>query len=105
MCELIELLGPAECLQSASYEEMVRYGEAALACDVALLDVNLGPGVPSGIDAHRWLHERGYRGQVVFLTGHARTHPLVVAARQLPNVRVLEKPVPASLLEDLARDD
>jgi DNA-binding response OmpR family regulator len=57
-----------------------------------LLDVNLGAGQPSGIDAYRWLREHSFPGRIVFLTGHATTSPEVIAARSHGQT-VLEKPI------------
>jgi CheY-like chemotaxis protein len=94
-----------ETLAIGSFDELVAQAAAALETKVALLDVNLGPGVPSGIDAYRWLRERGYGGKVRFLTGHARTHPLVQEACRLSDAAVLEKPVAPALLEELAACD
>jgi DNA-binding NtrC family response regulator len=81
------------CLIARSHSELVDLGERALACDVAILDINLGPNAPSGMDSYRWLKQRGFRGKVVFLTGHAESHPLVREARQLGGAEVFEKPI------------
>ena len=43
----------------------------------------------SGLDAYRWLRQFGFRGEVVFLTGHAAHHPLVEQARALGKAKVL----------------
>jgi FixJ family two-component response regulator len=59
---------------------------------LAILDINLGEGQPSGLDAYHWLRESGFEGKIVFLTGHARSHPLVSQARQAGKVVILEKP-------------
>lgn len=104
ICELLRMSGAVECLGVGSYEELLRHGEAALECTLALLDVNLGAGVPSGLDAHRWLRERGFRGRTVFLTGHARSHPLVSQAYTLTGVQVLAKPVDSGVLLALVED-
>lgn len=83
-----------------SYTAMLSAARDALSADVALLDVNLGEGVPSGIDAYRWLRANAFRGRVRFLTGHAKGHPLVEEACRVTDAGVLEKPVTA---EELAR--
>lgn len=62
----------------------------------AFLDINLGTNSPSGLDAYDWLLKRRFPGKVIFLTGHAGTHPLVVEALKVPGVRLLEKPTTAS---------
>ncbi len=99
--ELIELLG-AECLAVGSVDELKLNESAVLGCDVALLDINLGRGVASGIDGYRWLGTRSFKGAMVFLTGHARTHPLVEEAHRMAGVQVLEKPVNLDVLKRLA---
>lgn len=38
--------------------------------DLVLLDIELSPGVPDGLDCLRWLPETGHRGAVCMLTGH-----------------------------------
>jgi len=69
---------------------------------LAILDVNLGPGEPNGIDAMHWLLDHGYQGKIVFLTGHAQSNPMV---RQALNsgIEVLEKPLRAPDLLDLVK--
>jgi FixJ family two-component response regulator len=86
------------CLMARSYDELLQLGEEALACRVAILDINLGPGRPSGIDAYQWLRTQNFRGRVAFLTGHAKGHPLVEEASRLDNVRIIEKPATAETL-------
>src|SRR5262249_56878703 len=48
---------------------------------------------PSGLDAFNWLSTQGFTGNIVFLTGHAQTHPMVQRALALSRVRVCEKPI------------
>jgi CheY-like chemotaxis protein len=60
---------------------------------LAILDINLGDGRPSGIDAYRWLRAQGFVGRVAFLTGHARSHPLVAEALRAGDVTVYDKPI------------
>jgi FixJ family two-component response regulator len=81
------------CVAVASYEELVALSEEALACGVAVLDVNLGPNRRSGIDAYNWLRHMGYAGPIVFLTGHASSHPLVLKATRVGDARLLSKPI------------
>jgi ActR/RegA family two-component response regulator len=80
---------------------LVALGPGALAARLAILDVNLGPGEPSGLDAYTWLRDQGYEGRIVFLTGHAMNHPLVNRACQLGDARVLAKPVSVEQLAAL----
>jgi len=94
---LVEILG-VDWIGAASFEELVGLGERALACDVAILDVNLGAGRPSGIDAFEWLKGNGFRGRIVFLTGHARSDPLVAQAWGERSAHVYQKPMTLELL-------
>ena len=73
----------------------------ALDCDVAVVDINLGADEPSGVDVHRWLRDQGFAGRTVFLTGHAQSHPLVVAAARTAGTSILAKPVRAEQLLQL----
>ena len=77
----------------SSYEELVALGEEALGCGVAILDINLGPNRRSGIDAYKWLRHKGYAGRIIFLTGHASNHSLVVEAHRIGDAEILSKPI------------
>lgn len=76
-------------------------GRSADAFDLAILDINLGPGAPSGLDAYRWLKAHDFTGRVAFLTGHARSHPLVSEALRLGDARVYDKPITFQELETM----
>jgi DNA-binding response OmpR family regulator len=104
LCELLVASGAESCVSAASFDAMVRQEAQVLECGLALLDVNLGAGEKSGLDAYHWLREHGFGGRIVFLTGHARHHPLVRQARELTQARVLSKPVDARELMALVRD-
>jgi FixJ family two-component response regulator len=67
----------------------------------AILDVNLGPGRRSGIDAYAWLRQKGYTGRIAFLTGHARDHPLVVQAHRVGKVEIFTKPIDPDQMRSL----
>jgi len=58
--ELVGFVLKRHCVGVGSYEELVALGDAALGCAVAILDINLGPSRPSGIDAYTWLRGHGY---------------------------------------------
>lgn len=73
------------------FELEAKVGELS-AVHAAVLDINLGPGEPSGIDAYRWLRAHRFAGRVIFLTGHARNHPIVKEAHAIRDAIVLEKP-------------
>lgn len=104
LCELLEASGAKTCVSAGSVEAMVQQKEQVLGCELALLDVNLGSGAPSGLDAYHWLRENGFGGRIVFLTGHARSHPLVRKAYDLSHARILSKPVDARVLMALVRN-
>jgi ActR/RegA family two-component response regulator len=102
--DVVGSLAHRPCITVPSYDALIALGEQALSCAVAILDINLGHGVKSGIDAYLWLKASRYKGRVVFLTGHARGHPLVEEAHRLGQVRVLQKPTDIdSLLEVIER--
>ncbi|KFE68274.1 putative two-component response regulator protein [Hyalangium minutum] len=98
LCELLVASGAAACVSAGSVEAMVRQKEQVLGCELALLDVNLGAQAASGLDAYHWLRENGFGGRIVFLTGHARSHPLVRQAHALTQAQVLSKPIDAKVL-------
>jgi FixJ family two-component response regulator len=79
----------------------VALGEEALKCEVAILDINLGPNQPSGIEAYAWLRQKGYTGRIVFLTGHASNHPLVIEASRIGDAEVFSKPVEPARLRSI----
>ena len=104
--DLLEILSEllkdrnCRCLLARSLDELKALGPAALAADVAVLDINLGAGQPSGIDAYEWLLSQGFAGRLLFLTGHAHAHPLVARAEQLNRAIVLDKPLDGQVLLD-----
>ena len=97
--ELVDFVLHRRCIGVGSYEELVALGDRALGCSVAILDINLGPSPWSGIDAYTWLREKGYTGRIVFLTGHADTHPLVVAAKRKGDAEIVSKPIDPDRLQ------
>ena len=91
--ELLALIDVA-CDAIASVPELKdRLEVASRPYDVAILDINLGPRVPSGLDAYRCLRAMGFTGRIAFLTGHARSHPLVEEANRLGDALVYAKPI------------
>ncbi|MGE0171322.1 MAG: response regulator [Oligoflexales bacterium] len=90
---LIETHCRGDAIVAASFADVETRENAALASDMAILDINLGPDKPSGVDVYRWLREKGYDKPVFFLTGHASTYPLVDEAERLGDARVLSKPI------------
>ena len=104
LCELLSLSGADGCVSAGTVAELKGKHTEALGCGLALLDINLGAGVPSGLDAYRWLKDSGFPGRTVFLTGHARSHPLVREVLELTHVQVLSKPIESKVLLALVRD-
>jgi len=91
--ELVTAVLERRCVGVGSYKELVALGNEVLACDAAILDINLGPNRKSGIDAYVWLRRHGYAGRIVFLTGHASMHPLVVEAHRVGDAEIFSKPI------------
>src|SRR5262245_64599750 len=87
---------PCSCF--GSVDEMQRRPEEVLGAKVAILDINLGRDAPDGIEAFNWLRAHGFRGKVLFFTGHARDG-LQAALTERSGVEILEKPLhPEKLL-------
>ena len=99
--ELVTVVLNHRCVGVGSYEEVVALGDGALACSVAILDINLGANRKSGIDAYTWLRSKGYVGRIVFLTGHASTHPLVVESQRLGDAEIFSKPIDPDRLRSI----
>jgi FixJ family two-component response regulator len=92
-----------DCLCFGTVVEFQNHSKDVLQAKLAILDINLGPAAPDGIDAFNWLKDQGFRGRVVFLTGHARAHPQVALAER-SGAEVLEKPLyPEQLISSVSR--
>ncbi len=102
LCAVYEISGVRSCVTAPSVEAMKGEENSVLNTNLAVLDMNLGPGQPSGTDAYRWLMDHHYQGKVVILTGHGISHPLVKDAARC-GVPVLEKPVDIDTLMELLR--
>jgi FixJ family two-component response regulator len=103
--ELVTVVLKHRCVGVGSYEALVALGKEALRCSVAILDINLGPDRRSGIDAYAWLRDQGYKGRIVFLTGHASTHPLVVEAQRIGDAEVFSKPIEPDRLRSIVEGE
>jgi len=100
---LLESTLDVECMCFANVKELQSHAEDVLRAKVAILDINLGPNLPSGVDAFNWLTEHGFKGKVLFFTGHARTNPQVTRAAK-NGVEILEKPLhPEKLISSVTR--
>jgi DNA-binding NtrC family response regulator len=105
LCQIMETmcqsLWGVECICLPSMSAVLERAAQVLRTDLAILDVNLGPGEPSGTEIYRWLQGQNYRGEIVFLSGHTRTDPQVVEATKIPGVVFFQKPLGFSQIEAL----
>ncbi len=101
LVDLIQRSTHRDCLGLGNLDELRAQRTVALACSLAILDVNLGSGQPSGLDAFAWLRAERFAGRIIFLTGHASSHPLVERAREMGHAIVLPKPLEMSKLLEL----
>jgi FixJ family two-component response regulator len=60
---------------------------------LAIVDINLEAGEPNGLDVYRWLRGSEFKGEIIFLTGHAKDHPAVQQASMVGDAQVFEKPM------------
>ena len=100
-----ELLGASAIrpiFEASSLNDVMGQVPDVLRCSLALLDIDLGSGASSGVDVHTWLVAHQFRGQILFMTGHARTHSLVRRAYAIDGMGVLRKPIDPRVLEGLA---
>ena len=97
MCQSLGI----ECICVPSMSAVLERGPQVLRTDLAILDVNLGPGEPSGTEIYRWLKGQNYRGKIVFLSGHTRTDPQVAEATRISGVDFFQKPLGFGQIEAL----
>lgn len=86
-----------EALSYSCLDEMMDHRAEVLQTKMAILDINLGSDQPTGVDAFHWLKSQDYKGKICFLTGHAKTHPMVKAASE-SGVEIWTKPMYADEL-------
>lgn len=91
-----------ECTCFNSLMEFENHRNDVLRAKVVILDINLGPNVPDGVDAFHWLVQQGFKGKVFFFTGHARTNPQVALAER-SGATILEKPIQPEALVALVK--
>jgi DNA-binding response OmpR family regulator len=103
LSDLMSLEGAESCVTAASLAEVQARADEVLGCALAIIDVNLGEGVPSGVDAYRWLRDHEFAGRVVILTGHATSVTLARQLALLADVPVLLKPSGVDQLRQLVR--
>jgi DNA-binding NtrC family response regulator len=102
VCVALASLGLSRCTLASSLADVEAHATDALACSLAIVDINLGYGAPSGLDVYRWLKRARFRGRMVFLTGHGADDPQVMEASQLGSVEILSKPIGIDRLAMLA---
>lgn len=105
MSELIAMQSNRKSLTANSVAELEALGGKIHVCNIAFLDVNLGPDKPSGIAAAKWLREQGFKGKMYFFTGHAGNHPLVIEASSVSGVEIIHKPIDIKFLLGLLSGD
>ena len=105
ICQVIEAmcqsLPDVKCVCVTSMSAVQERAPQVLRTSLAILDVNLGGGEPSGVDIYRWLRERSYKGRIAFLSGHARTDPRVEEAARISGVDFFQKPLAFDQIEAL----
>lgn len=94
-----------DALTVRSLRELEALGAKALNCRMAILDINLGPNEPNGVEVYHWLRSHGFLRPIVFLTGHAGTFPLVVEAQSLGDLQVLRKPLATAELVQIVHGE
>lgn len=90
---LITLCKVNQVITATSMDAVQQQKDKILNCELAILDVNLGAERPSGVNVAEWLRANGFKGKIVFLTGHAVSDPEVLAATRMPNTKVVAKPI------------
>jgi DNA-binding response OmpR family regulator len=100
IADLLAIRRLGQCLGVGSLAEARAQADRIMACALAILDINLGPG-PSGVDVYRWLVEAGFRGQIVFLTGYGADDARVQEAHRI-GLQILTKPISTDRLYALA---
>lgn len=86
-----------EALSFSRLEQLIAHRTDVLQTKMAILDINLGSDQPTGVDAFHWLKSQGYTGKICFLTGHAKTHPMVQVASEI-GAEIWTKPMYAETL-------
>ena len=99
--EALSFMDHGNCICAGSLAQVKEQRAAVLGCQLAVVDINLGYNQPSGLDVVDWLRGEGFRGQIVFLTGHAADDPRVVAAVNVSGAELVSKPLELDELECL----
>ena len=98
---MLRRLGVQHVIGAGSLHEVKERIGPALGCQLAIIDINLGHGQPTGVHVHEWLHAQGFVGDTVFLTGHATNDPRVREAATIAGSRIASKPLSVAELREL----
>jgi DNA-binding NtrC family response regulator len=101
MQDVLGKLGVQRVVTAGSLQDVEARRDDALRCELALVDINLGRGEPTGVNVYEWLEDQGFSGRVVFLTGHAAQDPRVQHAATLSGSTVASKPLSVAELRAL----
>jgi DNA-binding NtrC family response regulator len=104
MSDILRRLGVRAVVTAGSLREVQARRDEALTCQLAIIDINLGPDEPTGVNVYEWLEREGFAGRVVFLTGHASKDPRVQQAARLTGSVIASKPISAGELRNLISD-
>ncbi|MEZ0391998.1 MAG: response regulator [Pseudobdellovibrionaceae bacterium] len=100
--ELIRYNLNRTCLSLSGLSQIKEKFSSGHSCKVVILDIDLGPGQPSGIDIFQWLQSQGFKGKMFFLTGHGMSHPFSQEAKKL-GIQIFEKPLHSKILLESVR--
>ena len=101
MQEVLHQFGVSRLVEAGSLRDVEAHRDDALACQLALVDINLGYGEPTGIDVFEWFEREGFAGRVVFVTGHGSQDPRVQRAASLAGAEIVSKPLSTNVLRDM----
>ena len=101
MEDILSRLGVRRVVTAGSLREVEERCDEALACQLAILDINLGSHEPGGIHVYEWLEREGFAGRIIFLTGHASHDPRVQEAASLAGSQIASKPLSVAELREL----
>jgi DNA-binding response OmpR family regulator len=104
VAEAISDFGHRKVLRARNLTEIEKLGDAIFSCGIAFLDINLGANQPNGIDVYHWLRAKKFPGHILFFTGHAKSHPLVMQACSLGEAQVISKPISLKSLLELLKE-
>ena len=98
-----ETIGVTQCTIALNLAELETKRAKIPQIDVIFLDVNLGVNQPDGIFVYHWLINNGFTGRVIFMSGHARSHPKIEEIQKIAGTYFLQKPMPLKEIEALVK--